>query len=95
MAVCQDCAQEMTDPRGSSCTYSRMRFPDGHVFERVLYSTRRGGGDGWARDVHRRCGDCGVLPGGYHHFGCNIEQCPRCAGQLISCGCPDEDSPIP
>jgi hypothetical protein len=95
MAVCRDCEQEMTDPHGSSCTYTRLRFANGEIRVRVGYSTRRGRGDGWARNVHHRCHDCGVMPGGVHHFGCDVERCPRCGRQLISCGCPDEDSPIP
>jgi hypothetical protein len=42
----------------------------------------------------RRCGDCGVQPGGHHHPGCDIQCCPACRGQLLSCGCRfDEDGP--
>lgn len=33
------------------------------------------------------CGDCGVLKGQLHVPDCDIEQCPRCHGQLISCDC--------
>lgn len=42
--------------------------------------------------ARRRCGDCGVDPGGFHHLGCDMQRCPACRGQLISCGCTfDED----
>lgn len=38
-----------------------------------------------------RCHDCNIENGGVHHPGCNAERCPKCGGQLISCGCLDED----
>ena len=31
------------------------------------------------------CPDCGVARGRYHTPGCDIEQCPECRQQLISC----------
>lgn len=34
-----------------------------------------------------RCHDCGAQIGGLHHDGCDWEQCPRCKGQFLSCGC--------
>lgn len=34
-----------------------------------------------------RCGDCGAKVGGYHHPGCDLEPCPICGNQLISCDC--------
>src|SRR6266852_120229 len=33
------------------------------------------------------CHDCAVENGGFHHPGCDVEQCPRCGQQLITCGC--------
>jgi hypothetical protein len=37
------------------------------------------------------CHDCAVKKGGYHHIGCDAERCPICGGQIISCGCIDEE----
>ena len=34
-----------------------------------------------------RCGDCHALEGEYHELGCDLERCPFCGGQLISCDC--------
>ena len=33
------------------------------------------------------CRDCGARPGEFHEPGCDVEQCPYCGGQLISCEC--------
>ena len=42
-------------------------------------------------DVNDVCHDCGIKnkKGNVHHFGCDVERCPKCEGQLISCGCVD------
>ncbi len=37
------------------------------------------------------CHDCGIPEGGIHSEGCDMERCPKCGGQLISCDCKDED----
>lgn len=75
MAVCPDCEQEML--QADSCTVDALIL-DGHRYSR--YRARRS-------TVGRRCPDCGIAAGGYHHLGCDIETCPRCRGQQISCGC--------
>jgi hypothetical protein len=35
------------------------------------------------------CHDCAIanVPGNVHHWGCDIERCPSCKGQLLSCDC--------
>lgn len=72
MAICQDREQEMLE--ANSCTV-----------DALILGSRR-----YARDRarpwggSRRCGDCGVAAGGYHHLGCDIERCPKCRGQQRS-----------
>ena len=78
MAICVDCEREMTT--AASCTVTTL-----HIGDLPFPMTRhRRSGDG-------RCGDCGVEPGGYHHLGCDLARCPRCARQLITCGCPFDE----
>jgi len=38
-----------------------------------------------------RCADCDVEVGEFHLPGCDIERCPCCEAQAISCGCKSEE----
>ena len=79
MARCQDCGQEMN--AASGCTIDMIMIAD-QPFARYRMGGSRGA---------RRCHDCGARPRNYHHLGCDMERCPCCSGQLISCGCWDDE----
>ena len=80
MAVCACCEREMTT--GAGCDPMPVECA-GRSHERVLHRRRSS------------CSDCGVRSGSYHHPGCDLEPCPRCGRQLISCGCLDEPDEEP
>jgi hypothetical protein len=40
-----------------------------------------------ATSENTMCGDCGCKVGQQHIMGCDIERCPACNMQLITCDC--------
>lgn len=60
---------------------------NGEIYPRIKYGDEEYGYG--LRHTRERCGDCTVKIGEYHVPGCDIEQCPKCKGQSISCGCDD------
>jgi hypothetical protein len=36
------------------------------------------------------CSDYGVTRGMFHVTGCDVERCPKCGGQAVTCDCQDE-----
>ena len=85
MAVCDWCKREMTT--AASCSAAALHR-GGQAIRMIPWGKERG----WA--ARTRCGDCGVMRGGFHHPGCDIQRCPLCFGQMMSCDCRfDEDGP--
>jgi len=79
MAKCRRCKKEMCDSRIKTCkTYKVVNFPDGTTMSPMPYNPP---------DTNIECHDCGIAAGGVHHFGCDMEICPRCGGQFLGCSC--------
>lgn len=104
-ASCQACNQVMN--RGTGCTLvSYDDFADGHLYKRIPFGEEirycdtsesveaamiRIIGPNW-RDFD--CGDCNCSVGQLHHVGCDLEECPRCHGQAIICGCAQKEEAV-
>jgi hypothetical protein len=74
-AKCEDCNQSMSE--GISCTMPFILIENKRL-KRIPY-----------RNPYKikYCHDCGVELGQIHHYGCDMERCPICKGQLFICPC--------
>jgi hypothetical protein len=81
MANCPTCKQEMK--LTVSCTPEPLVI-HGRLYEPLRWSDEKRYGTVM---VTYPCGDCATPPGGVHHHGCDIEECPACGRQAISCDC--------
>lgn len=84
MTICNYCDQEMTTGVGCrSDALHRDGVPVARVPNRAVRTSPGG-----------RCGDCRAPLGTLHHPGCDLELCPFCHIQAITCDCRyDEDPP--
>ena len=73
---CNYCKKDMSNEKTGSCVFSKVKI-DGKEYERnVKY-----------HDVNNRCHDCNIVNGKIHHFGCDMERCPKCKEQFVCCDC--------
>lgn len=89
MVSCRHCGQEMNAAPG--CTVAvEEGFADGIARTRIPY------GYEFKPPYHypRPCHDCGAHFGHFHHPGCDMDDCARCGGQLLSCGCLEDAEPV-
>ena len=89
MAKCEYCNKEMQT--GKSCSFKYLIDSDGKFYKRI-----KAGDDGDFAEGEEDCDchDCAVKVGGYHHFGCDAERCPKCGMQLLGCECDWEELAI-
>lgn len=80
MSKCDICNEEMTIADG--CKPRKYVFEDESELLDVKF-----GNDFPDVEDDERCHDCGCSKGNHHHMGCDMERCPKCGRQYISCDC--------
>jgi hypothetical protein len=69
-------AQNITTLIANNKSYPRVKYGDENIWLEV------------DKDFSNiPCHDCAALKGQYHVAGCDMEQCPKCGGQLFGCEC--------
>jgi hypothetical protein len=59
---------------------------DGLQYPRIPYGLEHEDDQLFSNAAHL-CHDCSVITGQFHLFGCDVERCPKCRQQLITCAC--------
>jgi len=91
MAICEACGEEMMEVDGCETDGEGIgyRTEDGSIVRHQLVpfgsETRF---TAFAHDdKEARCPDCNAKRGHVHHPGCDVEECPNCHRQMLSCSC--------
>ena len=95
MAICDWCGEEMME--ADSCITEEglnIQTPDGvqnfspvKFGEESRFSSTLELGSFTPLEPNDQCPDCNVKIGGYHHPGCDVEECPYCRRQMLSHDC--------
>ena len=80
--ICEWCGKTYDSPGGCSPlpvkhkgkSYPPIKYGDEQIWQEI------------GETPSGPCHDCGAMPGEYHHCGCDVEECPICHGQFLSCG---------
>jgi hypothetical protein len=60
----------------------------GVAFDRIKFGEED---DDWGSSKGP-CHDCAAASGQFHFIGCDVERCPLCKGQAITCECDYDDN---
>ena len=83
MVLCKYCGKDMLEVDG--CINVPHEFKDGKKLNPIKFGDEK---EDWgSKDNDARCHDCNCKVGKYHHPNCDVERCPKCKGQAISCTC--------
>ena len=82
MAICPHCNKEMLAADG--CDDFPVTYSDNVTLDRVPYGQETRADWGICGE---HCPDCNAKLGHPHHWGCDVEECPRCHNQMITCSC--------
>jgi len=81
MSKCNVCGKEKAENVSCDWTFFEM---DGREYERVKYGEEKRCD---FAEESPYCQSCGTPAGGYHHPGCEIEECPICKKTVFNCEC--------
>jgi hypothetical protein len=76
------CLPDENEIDGKSQQLTKVEI-EGRIYRRIRYGDER---DDWGAN-DRECHDCGATKGQLHMLGCDVERCPRCGYQFITCPC--------
>jgi|SRR5215211_1064506 len=86
-SICTYCNQKKNKLEGDNGCSLKAVSLEGEMRPRIPYIKP------YLPEEYNYCHDCGVTEFRYHHPGCDMERCPNCDQQFITCEClPDDEN---